>query len=182
MNETYVTMTGNVVGDPIVRYTKNGARFVTFRLASTSRRFDAQAGAYVDAGTNFVDVAAFRDLAVNIVESIRKGHPVVVTGRLRVNEWQRDERRGVSVQVEAQAVGHDLNRGQCRFTRVRHGEEIEGTNPVRLPERSWPTASPTEQEPGADDGWETTDADDAAAYDEETSYDVNELREEPIAV
>lgn len=136
MNETTVTMTGNVVGDPVVRTTKRGGTFVTFRLASTTRRFNAAEGRYVDSGTSFVDVSAFRQLGQNISLSVSKGQPVVVTGRLRVNEWHKDERRGVSVSIDASAVGHDLSRGCTRFLKVRPGHEGEGSNPVRLPDES----------------------------------------------
>lgn len=141
MNETTVTMTGNVVGDPIVRTTKRGGSFVTFRLASTSRRFDAAEGRYVDSGTNFVDVSAFRQLAQNISLSVSKGQPVVVTGRLRVNEWQKDERRGVSVSIDASAVGHDLSRGCTRFLKVRPGHEGRAATRSGFPRRSTFTPS-----------------------------------------
>ena len=60
MNETYVTISGNVVGDPQVRMTRANVPFVTFRVASNVRRVDYKTGEYIDAGTNFVNVTAFR--------------------------------------------------------------------------------------------------------------------------
>ena len=64
MNETYVTISGNVVGDPVARATKANVPFVTFRVASNVRRVDFKTGEYIDAGTNFVNVTAFRSLGV----------------------------------------------------------------------------------------------------------------------
>ena len=80
MNETYVTISGNVVGDPQVRRTRADVPFVTFRVASNVRRVDHKTGEYIDAGTNFVNVTAFRSLGINLANSLEKGHPVVVYG------------------------------------------------------------------------------------------------------
>ncbi len=120
MNETYVTIVGNVVEKPVRRVTKAGAPFVTFRLASTVRRPDGDGG-YVDAGTSFVNVCAFRRLALNVDASLDRGHPVLVHGRLRVRQWASGESSGTSVDVDATHIGHDLTRGQTRFDRGARG-------------------------------------------------------------
>lgn len=130
VNETQVTMIGNAVEDPVLRFGKSGQPFVTFRLASTVRRRDPGTGEYVDVGTNFVTVLAFRQLARNVAESLRKGQPVVVSGRLRVNQWQAGERTGTSVEIDATTVGHDLSRGIASFTRVKGGTFGEGSFPM----------------------------------------------------
>jgi single-strand DNA-binding protein len=118
MNETYVTISGNVVGDPQVRRTRADVPFVTFRVASNVRRVDHKTGEYVDAGTNFVNVTAFRSLGINLANSLEKGHPVVVYGRMRINQWTNGERTGTTVEIDAYNVGHDLTRGQSTFVRV----------------------------------------------------------------
>jgi single stranded DNA-binding protein len=133
VNETQVTMLGNAVEDPVLRFGKSGQPFVTFRLASTVRRRDPATGLFVDAGTNFVTVLAFRQLARNVAESVRKGQPVVVSGRLRVNQWSSGERTGTSVEIDAATVGHDLTRGVGRFTKVRGGTFGEGSFPADVP-------------------------------------------------
>ncbi|WP_162872827.1 single-stranded DNA-binding protein [Austwickia chelonae] len=119
MNETLITMSGNAVEDPVRRVTRNGDAYVTLRLASTVRRRDQDSGRYVDAETNFVTVVAFRQLALNTAESVRKGQPLIVTGRLRVNQWRTEEKSGVRVEIDATGIGHDLSRGVSQFTRVR---------------------------------------------------------------
>ncbi len=118
MNETYVTISGNVVGDPVVRATGANVPFVTFRVASNVRRVDFKTGEYIDAGTNFVNVTAFRSLGVNLANSLKKGEPVLVYGRMRINQWVNGERSGTSVEIDAYNVGHDLTWGQTKFTKV----------------------------------------------------------------
>lgn len=118
MNETYVTISGNVVGDPVVRATKANVPFVTFRVASNVRRIDFKTGEYIDAGTNFVNVTAFRSLGVNLANSLKKGEPVLVYGRMRINQWVNGERSGTTVEIDAYNVGHDLTWGQTQYVKV----------------------------------------------------------------
>jgi single-strand DNA-binding protein len=118
MNETYVTVSGNVVGDPVVRATRANVPFLTFRVASNVRRVDYKTGEYIDAGTNFVNVTAFRALGVNLSNSLKKGEPVIVYGRMRINQWVNGERSGTTVEIDASNVGHDLTWGQAKFTKV----------------------------------------------------------------
>jgi single-strand DNA-binding protein len=118
VNETYVTIAGNVVETPVRRLTNSGVPFVTFRLASTVRRLDPVANRYVDAGTSFVNVTAFRGLGINVDACVERGQPVIVHGRLKVTQWVSGERSGTSVDIDAHTVGHDLARGQARFARV----------------------------------------------------------------
>jgi single-strand DNA-binding protein len=118
MNETYVTISGNVVGDPVVRMTRANVPFVTFRVASNVRRVDFKTGEYIDAGTNFVNVTAFRALGVNLANSLKKGEPVIVYGRMRINQWVNGDKSGTTVEIEAYNAGHDLTWGQTSFSKV----------------------------------------------------------------
>lgn len=129
MNETYLTVCGNVVADPIRRTSKAGVQFVAFRLASTSRRYDATSSAYVDGATNFVNVTAFRGLGANLADSLHKGDPVIVYGRMRVTQWSSGDRQGTSVDIDAYSAGHDLARGRSRFERVVSGERRTWSQP-----------------------------------------------------
>ncbi|MBN9619270.1 MAG: single-stranded DNA-binding protein [Actinobacteria bacterium] len=113
-----MTIVGNVVEDPRRRTTKNGHTVTNFRVASTSRRFDREQERFVDNGTLFVTVTCWRALADNVDRSLRKGQPVVVTGRFYMREYRVEEQVRTSYELEATAVGHDLSRGQSSFTRV----------------------------------------------------------------
>jgi single-strand DNA-binding protein len=117
MNETYVTISGNVVAPPDRRVAQNGAPFCAFRVASTVRRRNRE-GEFVDGPTSYYSVTAFRALGLNVGNSLEKGDPVIVHGRQRVNQWQRqDGSYGTSVEIDAYNVGHDLTRGTSSFTR-----------------------------------------------------------------
>ena len=60
----------------------------------------------------------YKRQAVNLYRSLTKGQPVIVHGRLRIQDWSTDERSGTTVELEATAVGHDLSRGQSCFVKV----------------------------------------------------------------
>ena len=120
MNESFVTVVGNVVSDPISRPTRVGRPFASLRIASTTRRWDPEKRAFVDGSTNFLNVVAFNALAANVMTSVKKGHPVVVYGRLRVNQWETEKGEPrTSAEIDAYTIGHDLTRGQVEFTRLR---------------------------------------------------------------
>lgn len=111
------TVTGVVGTTPKHYVTASGVPITTFRLASGLRRFDKDKKIWVDAGTNWYNVSGFRHLAFNLVRSINKGDHVLVTGRLKVRNWEKDDRRGTTVDLEADCVGHDLF--WCTTTPVR---------------------------------------------------------------
>lgn len=122
MNETFVTVQGRLVADPERKVGGAGTPFTVFRIASTVRR-PARNGGYEDGGTSFYSVVAFRALAANAARSLKKGDPVVVMGRQRINEFVRqDDSRGTSVEIDARAIGHDLTFGTTEFAKVVAGQ------------------------------------------------------------
>ncbi len=155
MNESYVTVVGNLVGDPQGRSTKAGKPFASFRLASTSRRWDAQAQGFIDGNTNFVNVVGFNALGGNIMASLKKGDPVVVHGRLRVTQWvNADGVNMTGVEVDASSVGHDLNRGRSEFSKGDRAQYGGQDRPAALHARDQlegPEAEPDDGE-GVSDG------------------------------
>lgn len=120
MNEIYVTIAGRLVAEPESRTTKvGGVPFTAFRVASTVRRHNPQTNQYEDAATSYVNVTAFRALGVNAAHSLHKGDPVVVHGRMRVNQWMRsDNTPATTVEVDAYSIGHDLSFGTTAFSKV----------------------------------------------------------------
>ena len=120
MNETYVTIRGRLTADPTVRTTRTGAPMTTFRIAHSARRqVQGQPGQWEDTEASFYDVVTFRSLAANIAVSVRRGHPVTVHGKQRITSWQGDDgSTRNSVEIEADAVGHDLTFGTTAFARV----------------------------------------------------------------
>lgn len=141
MTET-VTVRGFVATDPSLTTYDSGARVTTFRLASTARYFDRGSGAWVNGETNWFSVSCFRELAMNVQCSVKKGEPVLVSGRLRIRQFDRKDGSGVgtSVGIEAESVGHDLVLGTATYAR----RMFAGSKPA---EDAHPDAG---QEPGRD--------------------------------
>lgn len=116
MNDIPITIIGNVCTDPNNTPTTAGVPRTSFRIASNPRRF--KDGVWIDGDPTYVTVICFRSLAENVGASVHKGDPVLVTGRLRTREWT-GERQGLSVEVDASAVGFDLSRGTAVFAKQR---------------------------------------------------------------
>ncbi|NYE20188.1 single-stranded DNA-binding protein [Microbacterium immunditiarum] len=116
MSET-ITVTGIVATPPELRRSSAGVPIASFRLAAGQRRYDRATNTWVDNGTNWYSVSAFRALAENSIASLRKNDRVVVTGKLRVRDWDNGVKRGTDVDVDADAIGHDLRWGVSRFAR-----------------------------------------------------------------
>lgn len=118
MTDTIITITGLVATTPRHLVTSEGLPITSFRLASTSRRYDRGAQKWIDGETNWYTVTAFGQLAINVVGSVAKSQRVLVTGTLRVRDWQSGDRAGTTVEIDAQHIGHDLAWGTSVFTRV----------------------------------------------------------------
>lgn len=116
MSDT-ITITGLVATTPKHVVTSSGLSVTTFRFASTQRRYDRGEQKWVDGETNWYTVATFRQLATNVIGSVQKGQRLLVTGRLRVRDWATEDKRGTNVEIDADAVGHDLSWGSSVFTR-----------------------------------------------------------------
>jgi single-strand DNA-binding protein len=117
--ETMVTIIGHLVDNPRLRRTDKGTDVASFRVGSTARKIDKATGEWVDGNKLFVSVSCWRQLATNAVDSLRKGDPVVVFGRLSTKEYEKDGQKRSNFELEANALGHDLSRGTAVFSRMR---------------------------------------------------------------
>ncbi|MDO5500109.1 MAG: single-stranded DNA-binding protein [Propionibacteriaceae bacterium] len=116
--ESTLTITGRVGTDMDSKVSRNGNKYVQFRLG-TNRRVRNGDGQWEDAGTSWLSVRCYRQLGNNVAMSLRKGNPVVVVGRLSVDEWETDAgATGKTVYLDARAVGHDLNWGMTNYFRL----------------------------------------------------------------
>ena len=116
MNDAMVTFQGWVGNEVVHRETPQG-NVANFRVGVTPR-IRKRTGEWVDGQTSWFSVSCWRQLADNVRDSVRKGDPVLVHGRLRTDVWERtDGQSSVTHVVEAVHVGHDLTRGTARFTR-----------------------------------------------------------------
>jgi single-strand DNA-binding protein len=113
-----ITLTGLVATTPRHITTSEGLAITSFRLASSQRRYDRVQQRWIDGDTNWYTVSAFRNLAQNAATSVSKGDRVVLTGRVRIRDWENTDRSGTTVEVEAESVGHDLTWGTAVYTRT----------------------------------------------------------------
>jgi single-strand DNA-binding protein len=117
-NYDTITLTGLVATEPHQTGTSGNFPVAGFRLLSFQSHFDRAKNAWVDDDPNWYDVSAFRRLAVNVLASVSKGHRVIVTGRLRIRDWEASGRSGTNIDVNADSVGHDLSWGRTSYSAV----------------------------------------------------------------
>src|SRR4051812_42998113 len=110
---------GNLVEAPDVQVTTSGAARARFRVASTERRRDPITDTWQDGESVFVPVVCWRRLAQNVGVSLTKGDRVIVCGRLRQWVAEKDGARRTVYEIEADAVGPDLQRGMASIARTR---------------------------------------------------------------
>lgn len=114
----HITLRGFVGKDPESHLFEDGTVAARFRLATTTRRFDPDKNTWIDVSTNWYSIRCFRGLAMHVMTSVRCGQPVIVTGKLQIQEWLSDNGPRTTVQVDATAIGHDLNFGTANFSRT----------------------------------------------------------------
>jgi single-strand DNA-binding protein len=127
-----ITVAGLIATTPRHLITQDGLPITSFRLAASNRRFDREQSKWVDGDTNWYTVTAFRQLAINSSTSLSKGERILVSGRLRIRDWDNGERAGTSVEIEADHIGHDLMWGSSVFTRTVLVAETEQATEAEL--------------------------------------------------
>ena len=120
-----ITLTGLVSTEPRHLDTPDGTPVTSFRLASQVSDVDETKG------VNWYTITSTDHLARNARTSIHKGDRVLVTGRLRIRDWSTTDRSGLSVEVEAISLGHDLVHGVSSYTRTLGGDTIMINNIVK---------------------------------------------------
>jgi single-strand DNA-binding protein len=114
----YVTLVGFVAQDPKQRETRDGTLVTDLRVGTTPRVQDRATNEWRDGETSYWDVSCWRRLGAHVRASLHKGEPVMVKGRVRLRTWT--DKAGVSrtaVDIMADTVGHDLNRGVANYLR-----------------------------------------------------------------
>ena len=119
----HLVVRGLIATDPRLIEADNGLSILSFRLAAPQRRFDSESGKWISDQTNWFSVSSFRKLAEISHAALAKGDRVVISGRLKVRDWDNGERSGTSVEIEAEAIGHDLTFGTTEFRRAEPAEE-----------------------------------------------------------
>jgi single-strand DNA-binding protein len=141
--ETSITVVGNLVKEPDLRYTGDGTALVKFTVGSTPRVLDRQSGQWRDGDPLFLSCTAWREMAEHIAESLGKGMRVVVVGRLRLSRWETDEGdKRQAYQVDVDEVGPSLRFAQAKVTRMTRTRASDGFVPPDAPDDAWSSATP----------------------------------------
>jgi single-strand DNA-binding protein len=141
--ETQITVTGNLTGDPELRFTPAGVALAKFTVASTPRVFDRIKSEYRDGDPLFLTCTVWRDMAEHVAESLTKGTRVVVVGRLRLSRWETDEGEKRSAYgLDVDEVGPSLRFAQAKVTRMSRAKAADGFTPADVPDDAWMSATP----------------------------------------
>ena len=117
--DTPITIVGNIVADPELRFTPSGAAVANFRIASTPRRFNSQTNQWEDGEGLFLTCNVWRQAAENVAESLQKGMRVIVNGRLRQRSYEtREGEKRTVYEVEVDEVGPSLKYATAKVTRT----------------------------------------------------------------
>ena len=117
--DTSITIVGNLVADPELRFTSSGQPVATFRVASTPRIRDAATNEWKDGDSLFLTCNVWRQAAENVAESLQRGMRVIVSGRLRQRNYETKEGEKRTVyEVEVDDVGPSLRNASAKVARA----------------------------------------------------------------
>src|ERR1700758_5269763 len=117
--DTQITIAGNLVDDPELRFTPAGQPVARFRVASTPRFRDNSTGEWKDGDSLFLTCNVWRQAAENVAESLTRGRRVIVSGRLRQRSYETKEGEKRTVyEVEVDDVGPSLRNASAKVNRV----------------------------------------------------------------
>ena len=120
--DTPITVVGNLVADPELRFTASGQPVATFRVASTPRIRDNATNEWKDGDSLFLSCNVWRQAAENVAESLQRGMRVIVTGRLRQRNYETKEGEKRTVyEVEVDDVGPSLRNASAKVNRASRG-------------------------------------------------------------
>jgi single-strand DNA-binding protein len=148
--DTIITVVGNLVDDPELRFTPSGAAVANFRIASTPRIFDRQTNEWKDGDALFLSCSVWRQAAENVAESLQRGMRVIVQGRLKQRSYEtREGEKRTVVELEVDEVGPSLAFATAKVTRASRGGGGGGGGYSGGGQQSRP------QSGGANDPWAT---------------------------
>jgi len=120
--DTPITVVGNLVADPELRFTPSGQPVATFRVASTPRIRDNATNEWKDGDSLFLSCNVWRQAAENVAESLQRGMRVIVTGRLKQRNYETKEGEKRTVyEVEVDDVGPSLRNASAKVNRASRG-------------------------------------------------------------
>ena len=117
--ETVITLVGNLVDDPELRFTPSGAAVANFRVASTPRTYDRQSGEWKDGESLFISCSVWRQAAENVAESLQRGMRVIVQGRLKSRSYEdREGNKRTVFEIDVDEVGPSLRNATAKVSKT----------------------------------------------------------------
>jgi single-strand DNA-binding protein len=155
--DTQITVVGNLVDDPELRFTPSGAAVANFRIASTPRTFDKQSNEWKDGDALFLSCSVWRQAAENVAESLQKGMRVVVQGNLRSRQYEtREGEKRTVFEIQVDEVGPSLKYATAKVTRTQRsggssygGGQQGGGQAGPSDNDPWATPAPAQGQAGA---------------------------------
>ena len=143
-NDVTICITGNLTGDPELRFAQSGAAVANFTIASTPRAFDKTSNEWKDGDTMFLNCSVWRQAAEHVAESLSKGMRVIVQGRLKSRSYDdRDGNKRTVFEVDVDEVGPSLARATAVVTRATTGGgKPAPRQPAGRPQPTDPWAQP----------------------------------------
>lgn len=126
--ETIITVVGNLVADPELRFVPNGAAVASFTIASTPRTFDKQANEWKDGEPLFLRCSIWRQAAENVAESLTKGMRVIAQGKLVQRSYEKDGQKRTVVELQVEEIGPSLMYAVAKVERANRGNGNGGGN------------------------------------------------------
>ena len=118
--DTVITLVGNLVDDPDLRFTPSGAAVANFRVASTPRFLDRQSGDWKDGESLFLTCSVWRQAAENVAESLQKGMRVIVQGRLKQRSYEtREGEKRTVFEIDVDEVGPSLKSATAKVAKTQ---------------------------------------------------------------
>ena len=161
MNDTLLTVTGNLVDDPELRFTPSGVAVARFRIASTPRYRDNATGEWKDGDTLFLTCQVWRQAAENVAETLQRGMRAIVTGRLRQRSYETKEGEKRTVyELQVDEAGPSLRNATAKVTKTTRPGNSQAATPASPPAAtatsrrseaglSWPPGTGREVKPHA---------------------------------
>lgn len=138
--ETVITVVGNLVDDPELRFTPSGSAVAKFRIASTPRTFDRQTNEWKDGDALFLSCQVWRQAAENVADSLSRGTRVIAQGRLKQRSYE--DREGVKrtvYELDVDEVGPALSRATAKVTKAAARGGSSGTSSTPAGGDPWTT-------------------------------------------
>ena len=144
--DTVITLVGNLVDDPELRFTPSGAAVAKFRIASTPRFLDKNTNEWKDGESLFLSCNVWRQAAENVAESLQRGMRVIVSGRLKQRSYETKEGEKRTVyEVEVDEVGPSLRNATAKVVKAQRtggGGSYSGPSGGSAPAGDDPWATP----------------------------------------